>query len=510
MKKTKKTKGQASQVFPGHVLLFAIYPILALLAHNISQVAPASALLPLGLSVVGAGMLLLLVRLWLREWQRAALVTTILLVLFFSYGHIYSYLKGVTVSGIYLFRHRSLAPLWIVLAGLGVWWASRKRLDTQKYTEVLNIIGITLLVFPAVQVGSGLWKQWRAWSELTRTAPVTILGDTVSGDQDRPDIYYIILDAYGRADVLRELYRYDNSEFISSLELLGFYVADCSQSNYSQTVLSLPSSLNYDYLDDLYNLAKDQETPLRPLISQSVARRFLELRGYKTVAFETGFNWSQITDADVYLAPQPGRQELNAFQYMLVQTTAGRLLLDVAALGIPNVPDYLSRRRTEFVLEKLQGLPSMNGPKFVFVHLVIPHPPYVFGPNGEATSIDMDALTPEISAKGYIDQTIFISEQMKRIVAEIIANSPTPPIIILQGDHGPNSPNMAYRMANLNAYYLPGHEDMLYSTITPVNTFRIIFDEYFGQNLPLLPDISLYSTAQASFNFTEVENNCSK
>lgn len=41
----------------------------------------------------------------------------------------------------------------------------------------------------------------------------------------RPDIYYIILDAYGRGDVLQQLYGHDNAAFLECLGQKGFYVA---------------------------------------------------------------------------------------------------------------------------------------------------------------------------------------------------------------------------------------------------------------------------------------------
>ena len=64
-------------------------------------------------------------------------------------------------------------------------------------------------------------------------------------------------------------------------------------------------------------------------------------------------------------------------------------------------------------------------------------------------------------------------------------------MIIIQGDHGLDT---EARMAILNAYYLPGDgAKMLYPTITPVNSFRVVFNAYFGQEYPILPDTSLYS-----------------
>jgi hypothetical protein len=513
MKKEKKTKVQDSQTIPWHVLLFAIYPVLALLAHNINQVAPASVLLPLCLSIIGAGLLLLLVRFWMRDWQSAALATTLLLVLFSTYGHVYSYLKSVIVSGIYLFRHRSMVVLWIVLAGLVVWWTSQSRLDTRPLTRTLNFVVVILLIFPIFQVSSGLWNQWRALvqSHNASTNPIVTLSDE-TGSQIPPDIYFIILDGYSRSDIFEKIYGYDNSAFVSSLEKMGFYVADCSQSNYGETELSVSSELNYDYisaLGDSFNPTRKDRSPLWPLIKNSALRHFLEARGYKTIAFQTGFSWTEWTDADLYLGPQLSKWQLDDFQYMWLQTTFARILLDAEAFSVLQNSEELFRLRTEFALQELPHIPVIDGPKFIFAHLIIPHPPFVFGPNGESSSIGW-VFTPEMAAKGYIDQTTFINKRMLEILPAILANSSSLPIIIVQGDHGTSAVGGADHWANLSAFYLPGYEGLLYPTITNVNTFRVILDAYFGQNLPLLPDVSMWSDYNFPYNFHQVANGCSQ
>lgn len=505
---------QILKAIPPHVLLFALYPVLALLAHNMDQVEASVALLPLAASVGGALVLLVLLRLILRDWQRAALATTLLVILFFVYGHVYSYLKAVTFSGIHPFRHRTLAPAWLVVGGLGIWWISRRNINVRAYGLVLNVVGVALFVLPIFQIGSGLWRQWRAWSGVSRAAAPSVSGanGTLSIAPEYPDIYYIILDAYGRADVLQELYRYDNSEFLISLEEMGFYVADCSQSNYAQTELSLASSLNYNYLPalgDTFVAGSDDRSPLWPLIKDSTVRRFLESKGYKTIAFKTGFSWTEITDADLFLSPQLNRWQLDEFQYMWLQTTLGRILLDAESFNMLQKPDDLSRHRTEFVLEKLQQIPSIDGPKFIFAHLIVPHPPYVFGPNGELVSIGSD-IPPAKARQAYMDQITFINKRMLEILPMIIADSSAPVVVVIQGDHGSGAMGAVDRMANLSAFYLPGHDMMLYPEITNVNTFRVIFSEYFEGNFPLLPDYSFYSTYGDPFDFAEVENQCSR
>jgi len=94
----------------------------------------------------------------------------------------------------------------------------------------------------------------------------------------------------------------------------------------------------------------------------------------------------------------------------------------------------------------------------------------------------------EYEVKGYTNEVQFINKRMLAIVESIIQNSSSPPIIILQGDTG----GLADTITNiLNAYYLRGEpNEMLYSSVSPVNSFRIIFDTYFGASYELLPDVT--------------------
>jgi hypothetical protein len=495
--------------FPLHPFLFALYPILALLAINISEVGFSAGLRPLFLSILLAGFLLFAFFLISRDWKRAALVSTILLALFFSYGHIYILLKGVQINGFYLFRHRTLIPIWFGLGALLIWWASRKSRNPVSATYTLNAIGLILLIFPVVQLVSFSVQSNLSQTNAENNASVL----TLQAPDQPPDIYYIILDGYGRSDVLKNEYGYDNSDFLNTLRNLGFTIADCSLSNYAQTQMSLASSLNFNYLDvlsDRFIEGSDDRTGLDTLIHQSAARVSLEKAGYKTVAFATGFLATELTDADYFLGPGYSWEELNEFESLLMETTLARLIQDGNRFGMQTSGSGRFRERTLFTLEKLDELSYIDGPKFVFVHIIAPHPPYVFGPTGGPVEpAEVGTTKTQEGASHYRDQAIYISSRMMEIVPKIIENSSTPPIIVIQGDHGPtvaSSPRA--RMSNLNAYYLPGADTSVYPTITPVNTFRIIFNSYFGQNLELLDDVSLYSVYTDPFNFKVIPNSC--
>jgi hypothetical protein len=494
---------------PLHPLFFAIYPILALLAFNSSELNFSVGLRALFLSILLAIVLFLIFLAIYRDSRKSALVSSVILVLIFSYGHIYSLLKGIQIAGINPFRHRTLLPLWLVLAALTVGWVARRLKNLVTVTYTLNMIGLFLLILPVFQLTSFFVRS--TISDASAEANPTTLNLKVGNPP--PDIYYIILDGYGRSDVLKK-YGYDNSDFLNSLRDLGFYVADCAQSNYAQTKLSLTSSLNFNYVDALdkrFAAGSDDRTGMDALIHHSAVRKSLEKAGYKTIGFATGFTMTELTDADHYLAPQNSWVQLNDFESLLVKTVTGGLVQEQdSSLEMPNSSPELSRERTLFTLDKLDEVPDIAGPKFVFVHLVIPHPPFVFGPTGGPRAPEQDGLTrTEQTAIFYRDQAIYISSRIMEIVPRIIANSDTPPIIVIQGDHGPTSPSVSQeRMSILNAYLLPGVDAPLYSTITPVNTFRIIFNTYFGQNLELLDDISLYSHYRHPFDYKVIPNSC--
>jgi Sulfatase len=493
--------------FPLHVFLAATYPPLALLASNLSEVSANVVFRPLFISLALALGLLLLFWLLMRNGQRAALATSLSVILFFSYGHIYPLLKGVDLGGLFLFRHRTLLVLWVLIGVGGAWFFWRQKLPLESITSGLNLVTLFLVIMPLVQIIYPTMRNAIAEAQVTQPEPVT----KRAPGQSAPDVYYIILDAHGRSDILKEHAGYDNSGFIKSLEELGFYVGECSQTNYSLTLLSIASSLNYTYLDDL--MGESGGVDLQYYISKSAIRQFLEGLGYKTVAFATGFRMTQLTDADYYY--EPGTQKDNEFEAQLLKTTAWIALVDAGIAPEMDSSAENYRDRTLLVLNTLRELPNLEGPKFVFAHIASPHPPYIFDAQGNFHDVglgehDEKNITPQEMAPLYRAQVEFIDNQILDVVRTILERSQTPPIII-QGDHGPLVIDKSIRMPILNAYYLPKGEALLYPSISPVNTFRVVLDAYFCQSLPLLEDISRFSLDYRNpFDYRNVPNTCEK
>ena len=154
------------------------------------------------------------------------------------------------------------------------------------------------------------------------------------------------------------------------------------------------------------------------------------------------------------------------------------------------------------------------------MHFLLPHPPYVFDPSGNLKEFQIDSANMSQDLKlGYIDQVQFANKKIIETIDKILFESSSPPIIILQGDHGTqtllqksranwdnqNDESITERMSILNAYYLPNQNtDLIYDSITPVNSFRLILNTYFNTNYELLEDKSYFSDYAHPYNFTDV------
>lgn len=494
---------------PWYFLLFSAYPILALLGFNINEVNPDVVFRPIFVSGIAAILLFLAFRVLYKDWHKAALSASIILLLFFTYGHLYNYLKAIDVGGVILGRHRIMVPIWVGCGVLSIWYVGKKAQNAKNFASTFNIVAVALLIYPLFQIATYMTSEAQTRKAAQR-ALVEANSQLPAGYA--PDIYYIILDAYGRDDVLRDVYNYDNTPFLADLESKGFYIAKCSQSNYGQTMLSLTSSLNMNYLDTLtsdLDPNKDNRAPLRALGKYNAVRKFLDSMGYNTVSFETNFPVSEWNDADYFLRPHIGG--MNDFELMIMQTSAGRAYMDTFFESPETRSAEWYRLRTLFTLEQLETtVQDIPGPKFVFTHLVIPHHPFVFGSNGEELN-NINQSVPDFPeyVVGYKNQVIYINKRIEHLVETILSESENPPVIIIQGDHGPSPFDVIEnRMRILNAYYLPGHSQKLYSSITPVNTFRIIFDEYFAQNYDLLNDASYFSKYDLPYDYVNVPNDC--
>jgi len=509
---------------PWFYILFTFYPLLYLWAVNISQMDPAVVIRPFLFTLVGSAILYGILYIAFRNGIKAALIGTLLLLAFFTYGDVYYAVRGVPIINI-LDHHTVLLPLYIIILGLGIWGILRiKKYDN--FVLYLNAASLVLVVLQVVELSYAYIKTSYAASQPVKLQSGLTLPTTL---KNMPDIYVIVLDTYMRSDALKQDLGYDNTPFINQLTKMGFYVASCGHPNYTFTYASISTLLDMRYIPGAYaNDIWDEFSNngfWSSMLKNTEVHQQLESIGYKTVAFQEPAPLIQFDDSDVLIGvdhPTISSQYLYPFEAIYMNSTAAILLnavdpkgkveqlfegnatsqntasVDFSGVTGVNRDLVISRAiSTLFILNHLPDVPAIAGPKFTYAHIFVPHTPFVFGPDGEIetdpgfySAIQGKAVNDEYQKQGYLNQIQFIDKAIVPVLHTIISKSKNPPIIILLGDHGLEGNN---RDTDLLAYHLPNGSGKLYPSISPVNSFRLIFDEYFGANYPLLPDLTYYS-----------------
>ena len=274
-----------------HPFLLAIFPVLGLYVRNTTEVPLGDLLMPMAVVLLLTFATWLFATCLLGNPLRAGLFTTLCLILFHSGRQIprivdsrLTGLAGFWVRRtVHLPDRLSLLFVLMVLGSAALWMIARLR-NPGLWTRMLNLFSIFLVILPLTEVTRATGAV-RARPQRSATAfPLA------PSSRPLPDIYYIILDGYARSDVMRELFDFDNTEFLENLEGKGFFVARGSNANYCQTPLSLSSSLNLEYLDDLVKGLGTNQTELHELIARNNLAATLRPLGYKFVTFSTGFD----------------------------------------------------------------------------------------------------------------------------------------------------------------------------------------------------------------------------
>jgi hypothetical protein len=487
-------------------LLLGTFPVLALWRTNLGQLAMAALWLPLlitlGFIVVTFGLGLLIG----RTWEKAGLFSALTSVFVLSFGHLYNLVGQKEFLGISL-GFLKLILVWSILYIALVVLLLRVRHVNNSVFLFGNLLGVALLVLnlvPCLVYGYNLNK-----TSMRDTTPAL---EAASSDEARPDIYYIVFDAYARSDIMKEVTGYDNSAFIAALEERGFFVPECAFSNYAITTDTITSVLNLDYLS-AFGVADDEigaeERPSNQYILDNQVREIAHKYGY---LFVTGRGYNSITDvnnSDLYLnywRNTAGADNLDKERFMSLyfNTTVLRVFSEIyqanpekAAwlpywLAVDRESDsYLKEAsfwyyQNNFMLDSLETIPEKTGNYLVYAHINAPHGPYVFRADG-SFNYPLDSNDNKVL---YAEAVQYLDRRILEVIDTLQTQSEVQPIIILQADHSIHSMTAGLdKHKILSAYYLPGELNTPpYDTITPVNNFRLILKNYFDPSEQLLPD----------------------
>lgn len=322
------------------------------------------------------------------------------------------------------------------------------------------------------------------------------------GGSSRPNVYWIVLDAYPRSDALEAYFGYRNDSFLSALRTRRFFIADMAYSNYASTKLSLSTTWNMDYYLPVGDLMHPSLWTARLRGYNRVVDRFVA-RGYRYVHAEPGGNNRKTgcggRETLCITSKPSGVLGLNEAEVALLKLTAvfpivSRLFPDFFGFDFTNLDD---------VAGKLVIRPG--DPLFAFVHILSPHPPARY--NSDCSRVERVAFslvgadgsdTPE----SYLTDLKCLNPEVIAFVDGILANDPGDPIVVVQSDHGYRGDENAFpapaieaidrrliRFAVLQALRLPENcRSLLRDDISLVNTFRVVFTCLGDADVPPVAD----------------------
>jgi hypothetical protein len=479
-------------------ILIGIFPLVLLWRINIRQTTVSAVAPSFAMTLLFAAVVFIVWLLIVRSLEKTVLLSFLTTIFIFSYGHLLNVIRGIEGLDI-SWSFFIIFFGYLVIFGILFFLVFRmEQVRPQIPLILLPIAALTL--FNLTSIGLFFLKH----AQYSDPAPIANLIDNTSSEialsHTLPDIYFIVLDAYAREDMIMEVVGYDNSDFLESLRGRGFYIPACAHSNHSATMNAMASVLNFEYYDP-----KEDNSFKKQLIHHSKARKIFESYGYKFVTARGFLPEIDIHDSDIYLnfMNEQGlvvNLDKERFTSLYLDTTIFHVLSEM----INHDPEKFSILPFWFVLppaeanhwymhnlslfDTLEKIPEWPGQHFVYAHINAPHSPYVFNRDGSFRFATPSMIDEKIL---YEDTLIYLNQRTLKMVDSILEKSSIAPIIIIQGDHGIHGLTVGFdKLKILSAYYLPGDLSLEpYDLITPVNNFPLILHNYFDPSIQLLPDM---------------------
>lgn len=494
--------------------LISIYPIIFLYTHNVEILTINQLLAPISIAVVFSFLLQGLFWKIFSDDSKSTIVTAIFITLFWTYELLYTTLsKVVELEHWYIFTF-----IFIFFSSFVLFMKYMKKLPDLEPMSKIVLVVVLVMVVPNILVLTP--SEIQKHNINTKIISSIYANLQNSADNNYPDIYLIILDEYARLDTIKEEWDYDNSEFANFLKDSGFYVAQNSEQRFPQTTWNMSSLFNLDYIANsydkaelikfFYNQASMRGTKVYNdlidindgvginMIRDNFFVNYLKEYKYQVVVLEGishYFPSFKIDNADISVSYKDVEKaeetylfSLDEFDIELLKMTMFYPLETSLKIDRTNNRIYDG---TKYVFEYLKrDIHQIESPKFTYVHIVCPHPPYVFDRDGSYRA----EVKAEDKMEAYLEQYIYITDQVKDTVTKIQKKSADEPIIIIQSDHGPRPHHIGIKDREqpfkvFNAIYFPGEDyQTLYDNISPINTLRVMLNQFFSDDFEMLED----------------------
>lgn len=467
-------------VFHGYVVNYDAVP------------AGEAALLTLLYMVIAVG-IAAIAWLFFRDMTKSAFFASLVMALHFFYGSIQDYLKENFAES-FLLRYRFIFPFIIIFFLAVIILLKKRKHPLKKLPLFLNTWLIILLLIDIVRLSVA------AYDDEKNSRLALMKGLTVCDTCSKPDVYFILPDQYTGNVALQGIFSFDNSRFTDSLKKMGFHVAANSSSNYNLTPFSVASTLNMEYL-----YLREGPQDFGAVANSYTSIRDNQVMNYFRQAGYQFYNCS-IFDFDDQPANEYGAFLPYGIKLVTAQTFISRLKDDFHSdilagkfgKGLQKKYAYEYLHFNDDILQLTRSIASQKNttPKFVYTHLMMPHYPYYFDSSGNALPMEKLAGLRKANPKDYTGYLQYTNNKLLDLIHHIFSQTPKPPVIVLLGDHGFRHPDMKtdprYDFMNLNAVYIPGgNYTGFYDSITNVNQFRVLLNNCFHQQLPLLKDSTI-------------------
>jgi hypothetical protein len=477
-------------------LLAAVYPAIFLYSNNVSILTISSLISALilyaGIALIVYGFFLLVKKF---DSNKAAIAAFVFLVFFHIYGILFNRLLLWNKVQI---EHYTFLPL-VILAGI---YAAL--LVVQLKPSYLHTFWKGSVVVLGVLIVFNLVTIIPAELEKRHNNPPATASQTdqaAATAENHPDIYYIIFDEFAGFDAMRKYWKYNGvDQFVGFLKAKGFFVAENSRSSSLDTLHQLSTRLNYQP----YPLDRKYQSTYFDDIADSRVARYLKERGYSIVVFdETRASFAYpakppvIADYSFEFDPETMMGSggfFDDFGILVANNTMVSAFSNLYDLNNPVLEQH--KNMINFTVNKLGNLNEVPTPKFVYVHLMVPHMPFMFDENGNYVDQSFHS-----NWSYYLGNYIYTTRIAEKMIDSILSNADpeNPPVIILQSDHGarnnvsgnPNSVPLEnypeeYKRHIMFTMYMAGHDfSKIPQDIDPINTFPIVFNYLFDAGIPL-------------------------
>jgi sulfatase-like protein len=489
------------------LIAITLLPVFFLL-HNYNELfgfIKTSQVINYGLIIYGSIAVCLLILLLTKKWTAKSSVVLLSLVFFILlFGPINNYIRLIVHTSILRSYYIVFGICFLILVVI-----IRKIVKAKSISEkTIQFLNIATIFITATELFMFFNNQSIYNKTKNLIYPYKPLSEKYvspnSPDSSKPDIYFFVFDAYTNNKMLKEIWNYDNTALTDWLKDNGFHLPSNTRSNYNFTAFSVSSTFNMNYIDP--RKGSNASIPKNILeanesMSNNETMDILKKENYSInflAPFKNCIQENNLGHFFEYLSDrQIARQTLigslrdsKAWHYVLNKWSNTN---DSLTYQEPLLKKLGLIRNTVAEIEGTVDSTTNRKPHFVYGHIMVPHEPPLFDLSGNFLSYDQTLHALPFDT--YTAQIRYANTLIKEIVSYIKAHNKPNTIIIIEGDHGygffPQDSIPRFAFSNFNAFYFPDKNySRLYDTMSPINTFRIVFDQYFNQDFPLLKDSS--------------------